>query len=168
MPDPLLLPDQPVPLQACVFGKALLSGCACCELAVRRSVGERETVSCPSPPARINCSTLDELIYERATFALRLPRSGTPIPHIQRLRMHCAGLSGLQAAYVEETERTLKVSRGETALGSVPDAHRLIQHFLKGARSLTDLPWQDIVARISAWQTRRRASARPHETDEAN
>ena len=49
--------------QACVFAKALLARAAVCELAARRSIGERELVECSSVVARTHCATLAALMH---------------------------------------------------------------------------------------------------------
>lgn len=123
---------------ACVFAKALLARAAACELAVRRSLGERELIECGSPVARLNCETLAALLHERARFALRLPAPGHPLMHAQALRLHCGGLQGLRQA--------LAVERA--------DVHTMVGLAHERHGSLTDLPWDAIVRRISQWQPR--------------
>jgi hypothetical protein len=124
---------------ACVFAKALLARAAMCELATRRTAGERDLVECASPVARTNCSTLGALLHERARFALRLPAPGHPVVHAQALRLHCGGLIGLQQA-----------------LGAAQaNVHQLVGTAHERYGSLTELPWDGIVDAIKAWQSRR-------------
>ena len=125
---------------ACVFARALLARGAVCELSRRRSLAERELVECSSPVARTNCSTLAALMHERARLALRLPRPELPITHAQALRLHCGALSGLCSALGE----------------AQADVHRLVTLAHERHGSLTDLPWQDIVASVVRWQPRPR------------
>lgn len=127
----------------CVFGKAILAGCAQCELSRRRALAEREVVACGFEVARVNCTTLNNLFHERATFALRLPRPGTPLPHARMMQLQCGGLKGLQAA----------LSDGP------PDVHAMVHRAQASGASLLDLNWAAIVAAIVAWQPRRRSSA---------
>ena len=87
----------------CVFAKAILAGCASCSLAQRQALAEREVVACTMPVAHINCSTLKDLFYERATFVLRLPRPATEIPH--------------------QTAMKLSLWRAERITGGVGSAH---------------------------------------------
>ena len=130
----------------CVFAKALLARVAVCELAARRSVGERDIVECSSGVARTHCGTLAALMHERARFALRMPSPGHPMIHAQALRLHCGGLLGLQ--------RALGVDR--------PDVHRMVGTAHERYRSLTQLPWEAIVRDIAAWQPhRRRGTVKP-------
>jgi len=91
--------------------------------------------------ARINCTLLAQLFYERATFVLRLPRPGVPLVNAKAMQLQCGGLSGLQVALSAPTT----------------DVHALVQRAQAGHASLLDLPWQQIVNSISAWQLRRRA-----------
>ncbi len=130
----------------CVFHAALLARQAECELAQRRSLAERETLACPSAPAHLNCETLERLFLERATFPLRL-RPGAPLTHATVMRLHCGGIAGLQ--------QTLGAGRA--------DVHRLIARAQETHGSLTELPWPEIVQRIVAWQSRRRAPQPPQE-----
>jgi hypothetical protein len=131
--------------QTCVFAKALLSRSASCELAERHAVAERVVLECRSPVARTNCGTLASLLHERARFALRLPPPSRPLMHVQSLRLQCGGLQALQGA-----------------LGSPgTDVHRLVMQAQERHGSLTDLPWQPLVAALAAWQPRRRHRPQP-------
>lgn len=124
----------------CVFAKVLLARVAVCELAARRSLGERDIVECRSVVARANCGTLAALMHERARFALHLPSPGRPMIHAQALRLHCGGLRGLQRALG----------------GDPPDVHRMVGAAHERYGSLTQLPWDVIVREIATWQPHRR------------
>jgi hypothetical protein len=131
---------------ACVFAKALLARAAVCELASRRSVGERDLIECGSVVARTNCGTLAALMHERARFALRLPGAGRPMVHAQALRLHCGGLLGLKQALD----------------AAQPDVHAMVGLAHERFGSLTELPWDAIVRDLAAWQPRaRRRNDRP-------
>lgn len=125
----------------CVFERALLANCAQCELAGRHALAEREVVACSLEVARINCTTLESLFRERATFALRLPRPGVPLVHAKAMQLQCGGLCGLQAAVAAPTA----------------DVHAMVQKAKRNDASLLELPWGEIVASMVAWQPRRRA-----------
>lgn len=124
----------------CIFEKAILAGSVHCNLSRRLSIAEREVVACTFEVARMNCSTLEGLFRERATFALRLPRPGVPIAHAKTMQLQCGGLRGLQAAL------------------AAPElnVHDLILRAQADQASLLDLPWNDIVKSIATWQLRRR------------
>ncbi len=136
---------------ACVFAKALLARAAVCDRAERRAVGERVPVECTSPVARTNCGTLAALLHERARFALRLPSAGRPLIHMQALRLQCGGLVALQ-----------QVLGGREA-----DVHRMVGVAQARHGSLTDLPWDAVVAALAAWQPPRRGRGRPPREPEA-
>lgn len=127
---------------ACVFAKALLSRASSCELVARRSWGEQEVLECRSPVARINCATLAALLHERARFALRLPAPGRPLMHQQAMRLQCGGLAALR----------------ETLGAADRDVHRLVATAHERHASLTELPWDALVAALAAWTPRRRAA----------
>ncbi|MGH8670897.1 MAG: hypothetical protein ACREUA_02515 [Burkholderiales bacterium] len=124
----------------CVFEKALLSRCMGCNLAARISLAEREIVACSITAARDDCASLLELLRERSTFALKLPRSGEPVRHAVTMKLQCGGLRGLQEA-----------------LGAAEsDAHQLVNAARQRWGSLLNLPWAEIVRAVVAWQGRRR------------
>jgi hypothetical protein len=124
---------------SCVFAKALLARSAVCERSQRQNIGEREVIACTSPTARINCQTLAALLYERARFALHLPRPGQPLMHAKALRLQCGGVLALQEA--------LQAPRA--------DVHQLVADAQERHGSLTELPWHEIVQGIAQWQPRR-------------
>jgi hypothetical protein len=129
----------------CVFAKALLARVVVCERAQRRSLGEHDGVECSSVVARTNCATLAALMHERARFALRLPAPGHPMIHAQALKLHCGGLMGLQRA-----------------LGAThADVHAMVGTAHARYRSLTDLPWDEIVRHLADWQPHRRRPSPP-------
>lgn len=123
-----------------MFTKALLAHAARCELAIRQSAGEIDALTCSSPVARTNCATLSALLRERAMFTLRLPRPPAPLVHAKALQLQCGGLRGLQ-----------QVLDAPSA-----DVHGLIGLVHERHGSLLELPWQQVVDAIAAWQPRRR------------
>lgn len=130
--------SNPVP---CVFGRALLARCVGCELADRQALAEREVIACTRPTARLNCQTLAALFYERATFALRLPRPGTALPHATMLKLHCGGLLAMQ----------------KTLATPVADVHRMVVLCHEDGAGFGDLPWDELVAGMVRWQARHRS-----------
>ena len=118
----------------CVFAKALLARSASCELALRRTLGEREVLACASPVARINCAPLAALLHERARFALRLPAPGRPLMHVHALKLQCGGLAGLR----------------EAVPAAPDDVHALVRSAQEAHGSLAALPWQEIVPAVVA------------------
>lgn len=134
---------------ACVFAKAVVSRSVDCELARRGTMGESELVTCASPVARTHCGTLAALLRERATFALKLPRPGTPLVHAKALQLQCGGLLALQ--------RVL----GADAANEAGDVHRMVALAQRRWGSLLDAPWGDIVPALAAWQPRRRHRPQP-------
>ncbi len=123
-----------------MFTKALLAHAARCELAIRHSAGEIDALTCSSPVARTNCATLSALLRERAMFTLRLPRPPAPLVHAKALQLQCGGLRGLQ-----------QVLDAPSA-----DVHGMIGLAHERHGSLLELPWQQLVDAIAAWQPRRR------------
>ena len=151
----------------CVFEKALLAGCAQCNLAQRHALAEREVVACRSDAARSDCVELQRLFRERATFALHLPSSGVAITHNLMMKLQCGGLLALQkclanSASQSQTAIPARVGAGETArasIATVADVHSMLRQIDATAGGLLDLPWNQIVGSITVWQLRRRASS---------
>ena len=125
----------------CIFAKALLAQTAACALSRRRAIAERIVVACGSPVAHTNCATLAALLYERARFALRLPAPGRPLIHMQALRLQCGGLTALR----------------EVLGQPVDDVHEMVGLVHERHGSLTELPWDRLVALLAAWKPRQRA-----------
>lgn len=128
----------------CVFQGALQARCASCELVAKRSLAEREVLSCTRPTAHINCETLLNLFHERATFPLRL-HPGAPLTHATELRLQSGGLLGLKKALA----------------AAEADVHQMVRQAQSLHGSLTDLPWTQIVDSIKTWQPRRRTAPKP-------
>ena len=129
----------------CVFSKAILAGCAQCELSTKRSLAEREMVSCNAQVAQINCTTLNNLFRERAAFTLKISPAITEMAHNKAMQLQCGGLKGLQNALQADT----------------CNVHALIQQTLEKEESMLNLPWQEIVAAIALWKPRQRFKDKP-------
>ena len=140
------------PPERCVFAKALLSRSVVCECSARRAEGEQTHVVCSSPIARTNCATLAALLHERSRFALRLPAPTQPLLHAQALRLQCGGLAALQ--------QLLGDGDGDCDDDHERDVHRSVAQAQLRYGSLTELPWQQLVAALAAWQAPRRARGR--------
>lgn len=130
--------------RGCIFAKALLAHAARCEVAERHERGERVVLECGSPVARTNCGTLAALLHERARFALRLPPPGRPLIHLHALKLQCGGLPAIRRALG----------------GDEPDVHRMVGLAHERHGSLTELPWDGIVAELVQWQPARRSRTR--------
>ena len=64
--------------------------------------------------------------------------------HAKAMQLQCGGLQGLQ--------RVLAFS--------VPDVHAMVQQTLADDKSFLDLPWQDMVSAMAAWQLRKRSTGK--------
>ncbi len=129
---------------SCVFGKAILAGCAQCELSTKRSLAEREMVSCNSQVAQINCTTLHNLFRERSAFVLKISPTNTELAHNKAMQLQCGGLMGFQKAMQAST----------------CNVHALVQLTLAKEESMLNLPWQEIVAALALWKPRQRFKER--------
>jgi hypothetical protein len=132
---------------ACIFAKALMAQAGRCERAVRAAQGEHLAIDCDSPVAQANCHTLAALLRERSRFALKLPGPDKPLLHQQAMRLQCAGLAAIRASLAP----------------AELDVHRLVALAQRTCGGLMDLPWQDIVPAMQAWEPRRRRSTQDRE-----
>lgn len=124
----------------CVFQGALLAQHATCSLAVRKSLAEREGLSCSQPTAHLNCEMLERLLLERATFPLHL-HPQAPLTHSVLMKLQCGGVEGIR----------------EALAATHNDVHDLVNAAQARFGSLTELPLHQIVQKILAWQLRRRS-----------
>jgi hypothetical protein len=126
----------------CVFDKALLSGCALCELSASHAIAERQIIACTSPVARVDCGQLAALLREKSAFALRLTSTQRILPHAMIMRIQCGGLQGLRQAIDPEA--------------TTPDVRRLVLKGRERFGELTALPFSEIVQGVAAFQLRKR------------
>ena len=133
------------PPLACAFGRALLARHAGCPLATLALEGEAERPRCAAPVANANCGTLRSQLRERATFALRLPPPGAPLPHAAELRLQCGGLRGLAQALGD-------------APGAPTDVHALVARAQQRFGGLLGIPFEPVVAAIVRWEGRARSA----------
>jgi hypothetical protein len=131
----------------CVFERALLAKHAVCEYAVRHQIGERETIACAQPPARVNCGELNGLLREKSAFTLKLTHPNRILPHAMVMKIQCGGLNGLRDLL--------------DADAPAPNVHHLVRRALECYASLDELPFGEIVRGVAAWQGRRRHQPRP-------
>ena len=128
----------------CVFARALLARRCDCRLAQRHALAEREAVGCRSAAARTDCATLLGMLRERSAFALKGRPGDAPLPHALAMRLQCGGLAGLAQA---------------VDAGDARDVHALVAAAQSRYGEFSSLPWQDVVAAVTAWQGRPRRGA---------
>jgi len=130
---------------SCPFEKAITSAQCSCAMAQRYALAERLGVQCGSALAAANCRTLLGLIRSHSRFALKVTDTREALPFGKELKIMIGGARGLQ--------RLLDPAlTGEV----VTDIHGLVQQAQQHFGSLTDLPFQDIVKSVAAYQPRRR------------
>ena len=134
--------DEKVRL-SCPFEKAILSRCADCDQARKFNIAEREAVACEAVVARENCLTLHGLLHQNASFLLKLTHPGEPLPHAKEIKVQCGGLLGVQRLFDQEA-------------GLVENIHALVVEVQRRFGSMQDVPYQDVVKEIAAYEGRRR------------
>lgn len=131
------------PLQ-CVFERAILRRCCGCRHAIRRNIAEREAAGCQEAGAHALCTALKQQMRHAAAFTLKLAHPDEPLPHGKQLKLQCGGLLGI-ARLTAENE-----------LSDVADISAALSAAIKKYGSLEQLPYQDIIQAIRAYEPRPR------------
>lgn len=134
--------DEKVSL-SCPFEKAILSRCADCSQARKCNIADREAVACKAAVARENCLTLHGLLHQNAAFALKLTHPGEPLPHAKEIKVQCGGLRGLQRLFEQEAN-------------SSGNIHVLVEAIVSRYGGMQEVPYQEVVKEIAAYEGRRR------------
>ena len=132
----------------CPFEKAIISGQCGCEYAGRAALGEHLGVTCRGGLVQVNCVTLLELLRERSRFALKVTAT-EQLPFGKELKVMIGGLQGLQ-----------RVLDGDPADNRVPNIHGLIAAAQAQFVGLAELPFEQVIKGVAAYQSRRRQSPR--------
>lgn len=133
----------------CAFQKAILNRQANCSQVQRFNLGDREGVTCSAWPAQQNCQVLLGLLHEKARFVLRLSGVPAALPHARELRVQAGGLGGLKALLEPNAE------------GPVNDIHGLVNEARQRFGRLEEIPFQEVVKGIAAFQGRRKPGRKP-------
>ena len=134
----------------CVYEKCILTNRCGCNQAERFCIAEREGVECRSEEAQEQCFNFLEALREKARFFLKTHGQGSPLPHRKALRLQVGGLRGLHCLrYPDEATPVI--------IGSV---HGLLSSCLKRYDGIENLPYQQIIKQIAAYQEPRRTTRR--------
>jgi len=137
--------DTVNPLQ-CVFERAILRRCCGCQHAIRRYIAEREAAGCKDAAAHAVCTALKQQMRHAAAFTLKLKLAhpDEPLPHGKQLKLQCGGLLGIAQLTTEN------------ALSEVADIHAALSAAIHQYGSLEQLPYQEIMQAIRAYEPRPR------------
>lgn len=128
----------------CPFEKAILSSRCNCSQSQRLYLAEREGITCISEEIYSLCSVLLEQLCIKAQFALKLMRTGEPLPHAKAMKVQCGGLLGLQTILQNKSSDNQHVE----------DISTLILQAITTFKQFEQLPYQEIVKFISTYQVR--------------
>ena len=138
-------------LLACPFEKVILSTQCQCRNASRYYLAERVGVGCRTPGAPPRCAELVQLLRNNAQFALKVRGNPESLPYGKEFKLKCGGLLGLQGVLYPARATSHKVE----------DINDLVERAIAEFDSLDNLPYQQIVRAITAYQTRRRGNRIP-------
>ena len=130
------------PIQ-CVFEKAINSRVCNCSESNRFNLADREGVSCNYHAAQKRCDALLNLLRQNSRFALQLTLADGKLPHNAEIKIQNGGIKGIT-----------KIIEPNAANES--DIYTLIDTAVQKYQSIEELPYQQIVREISAYQSRRR------------
>ncbi len=129
----------------CPFEKAVLSRRVDCEKSVRINIAEREAAGCRSLTAQETCAGLLLHLRRNALFALHLTHTEGVLPHAKEMKVQCGGLLGLQAQLFPALADAVQVE----------NVHVLVRTALAQFGKVEDIPYQEIVKAVSAFELRR-------------
>ena len=130
----------------CAYEKGILTNNCACSLAHKFCIAEREGVHCASDEAQATCVQLLDLLRRQARFALKTTSDRTALPHAKAMRIQVGGLRGIEAA----------LNPDQPVPARIADVRRTIETAIAEYGSLADLPFQEIVKQIAAYQGRQR------------
>ena len=130
----------------CAYEKGILTNNCACSLAHKFCIAEREGVHCASDEAQATCVQLLDLLRRQARFALKTTSYSTALPHAKAMRIQVGGLRGIEAA----------LNPDQPVPARIADIRRTIETAIAEYGSLADLPFQEIVKQIAAYQGRQR------------
>ena len=130
----------------CAYEKGILTNNCACSLAHKFCIAEREGVHCASDEAQATCVQLLDLLRRQARFALKTTSDRTALPHAKAMRIQVGGLRGIEAA----------LNPNQPVPARIADIRRTIETAIAEYGSLADLPFQEIVKQIAAYQGRQR------------
>lgn len=134
----------------CIFGRAILRGCAHCSRARRLQIAEREAIACSSPAAQERCALFRGSLQEKSLFALHITHTDGQLPHGKEMKVECGGLLGLQDA----------LQNADAAELHVNDIYELLDRALLRFHDLAALPYSEIVKTVTHYSYRRPHSGR--------
>ena len=150
----------------CPFEKVILGAYAGCEKAQRFFVAERMGVECTSDIALNNCLTLIKLVRQNARFALKMIDAAERLPFGKEMKIMAGGLAGLESVIHGDTEKwyrdvpvTERRMQKQPGQPDIRDIHGLVQEAQTAFRSLTALPYPEIMKFVAAFQLRKRGQA---------
>ncbi len=135
----------------CHFEKSINARTATCAHGRRFNLADREGVACTLDLAQKRCITLLEILRQKGSFALGMPKVEGPLPHAKEIKVQMGSLLGLQTAlHPEQTESDL-----------VHDIQALISEGISRYGNLDQLPFEEIVKCVVKYEGRRRVERKP-------
>ena len=134
----------------CPYEKSILTNQCLCTEAKRFCIAEREGVHCLSDEAQQQCLEYLEVLRRHARFTLRSNDDRSALPHAKAMRIQVGGLRGIHRV----------LHPAEDTPQPVPDIYGLIGEARDRFGGLDNLPFQEIIKEVAAYQGRRPSSSR--------
>ncbi len=126
----------------CHFEKTINARVCTCRHMRRFNLADREGVGCTHPEAHQNCARWLHALRRASCFALSQPDPVDILPHRLEAKVQAGGLLGL-AELVDRAAR-------------IEDIAGLLDRSIGHYGDLSDIPLQDIVTAVAAYEPRRR------------
>ena len=134
----------------CLFEKGILANQCSCSQSARFYLAERIGVKCGSDEGQKLCDEMLGLLLQQARFTLKSAQELGALPHAKAMRLQVGGLRGVYSSLYP----------GEKIPSAIDDVFQLIRLAKKEFLGLEQLPFQEIVKQMAAYQGRRRRSRR--------
>ncbi len=134
----------------CLFEKSILTNQCTCSRGNRLYLAEREAAHCNDQQAYQHCHEFLEVLGEKARFTLKLRNEGSALPHAKAVRLQVGGMRGLYTALHPDQQIPQPI----------PEVAELLQQALRRFGGWAQLPYEQIIPQIAAYQIKKRRKRR--------
>ena len=135
----------------CIFEKAITNQRCNCELKRKFVLASRECVACKPETALDQCTAVLDSLRNNARFSLKVVTIDGPMPHNKELQVQAGGMLALQSLV---SGKSSKQKAEEKTARIVTNIHQTMQQALLEYQSIQNLPYNEIVKGIVAYQAR--------------
>ena len=134
----------------CRHSKVIFSRNGECTHAKKFLIAEREGINCESAAGEKLCAAWVKHLKSNCLFALNITDTEAELPHGKAIKLQTGGLIGL----------TKNLNPGSTTALPIPNIFTLLEQSIKHFGRIEDIPLENIITSISAFQARKRSKKR--------